>query len=252
MFHVKHQDGDPGGGVAALGAMLERMAESLGIRLRSRDAALLVRHLQLVLAANERLNLTRIDDPERGIRLHIVDSLAPLAEVDSAPRGRYADLGSGAGYPGIPLGVAAGRLAVLVESVGKKAEFLREATRELGLEHQIRVYPGRAEALARQDPGGFSLVTARAVAQLASLVELASPLLMHGGVFVAMKGAPGEEEIAHGDAAGRRVGMQRESVRHLVLPDGDETRTVVRYVKVGEPTVELPRADGRAQHRPLA
>jgi len=232
--------------------MLERMAESLGIRLRSQDAALLVRHLQLVIAANERLNLTRIDNPESGIRLHIVDSLVPLPEVDSAPTGTYADLGSGAGYPGIPLGVAAARPTVLVESVGKKAEFLREALKELGLEHQIRVYPGRAEALARQDPGGFSIVTARAVAQLASLVELASPLLMHGGVFVAMKGAPGEEEIAHGDAAGRRVGMQRESVRHLVLPDGDETRTVVRYVKVGEPTVELPRADGRAQHRPLA
>ena len=245
-FHVKHQvDAEPE-------MELQGLLAYLRIELEPQKIALLVDHLRLVLAANSRLNLTAIGDLDAGLRLHIVDSLAAYPELQAAPAGPYADLGAGAGYPGIPLGVASERPTMLVESVRKKADFLRQTVSELALGSLVGVYPGRAEGLARTQAGGFSVVTARAVAQLASLVELACPLLREGGSFVALKGTPSAAEIAQGDSAAQRLGMRRQSLRTLVLPGGDESRTILSYVKFAEPDIALPRADGRAQHHPLA
>jgi 16S rRNA (guanine527-N7)-methyltransferase len=208
------------------------------------------RHLQLVLEANQTTNITRIEDPDRAEVLHIEDSLVGLPECLAAPAGRYADLGSGAGYPGIPLAVATGRQAMLVESVKKKASLLSHFAEQLNLAARVSVYPGRAEELAAEQPEAFALVTARALTALPSLLELASPLLQHGGVLVAYKAGDVADELAWAEGIQQKLGLQKKSVRHTVLSDGCTDRSIIVFEKVAEPTVTLPRRPGMAQKRP--
>ena len=125
------------------------------------------------------------------VRLHIVDSLMVLPEIGDAPDGMMIDLGSGAGFPGVPLALACGRSTLLLDSVGKKARAVRSFLVELGLDGKVDVYPRRAEEMELDPSNRAAVVVARAVSSLPSLVELASPLLRQGGWLVAMKGRRG-------------------------------------------------------------
>ena len=160
----------------------------------------LLAYLALLDRWNRTYNLTAIRDPREMVGKHLLDSLAMHAYLGA---GSLADLGAGAGLPGIPLAIAKPALRVtLVESNGKKARFLREAVRTLGLAN-ARVAESRAEAL--DEPGAYDAITARALATL--------PLIKPGGRLLAMKGAVPDEEIA-ALPAGWRV----ESVQSLTVP----------------------------------
>lgn len=148
-----------------------------------RQRELLDKHLELVIEENKVTNLTRIVDWESAQVLHVEDSLAGLPEVEGALEGPYLDMGSGAGFPGIPLAIMTGRETLLADSVGKKTRALDSFAAELGIDDIVSTYHGRIEDLALQQPNHFSLVTARALSSLASLLELASPLLTKGGRF---------------------------------------------------------------------
>lgn len=224
--------------------------DAAGIDVPARVIDALALHLEAVLRANERFNLTSVDGVEEAVELHVVDSLTALAEVRIAPPGAEADLGSGAGYPGIPLALAGGRRTTLVESVGKKAEFLRDVASKLAGYADLAVAHSRAETLATEEPGAFSVITARALSSLPSLVELASPLLSEDGVFLALKGPLTPEESERGVAAGRLVGMEFEGTREIVLPGGYR-RTIVSFRRTGVPQIGVPRRPGRAQRKPL-
>lgn len=228
---------------------IERGLAELGIEASPQLVSSLTRHLELVEEANRSFNLTRIE-PENAVSLHVVDSLLALPHLATAPPGAFADLGSGAGYPGIPLALASGRDAHLVESVKKKATFLQRVVEELRL--KATVHPIRAEELAQSSPGAFSAVTARALTALPSLVELASPLLADGGLLLAMKGRPGEEELSAGARAGALCGMREIQRLQIALPGTDVLRTVVVYKRQGASSVRLPRRNGQAQREPLA
>jgi 16S rRNA (guanine527-N7)-methyltransferase len=229
------------------------MCEAAAIDLEPQGAATLVRYLLGVLELNRQLNLTRITDPLEATRLHLLDSLSALPEVCAAAAGTGLDLGSGAGFPGVPLSVASGREFMLLDSANKKAAAVASllATSAMG-ELQIDVCGRRAEEYANEHPGGFALVVARAVAPLPSLVELAAPLLRVGGVLVALKGCPESSERESGAAAAAIVGLTETSARALTLPGGDERRTIITYTRTGASRVKLPRRTGLAQHRPLA
>ena len=133
------------------------------------------RYLELILEANKGINLTRIDSLEQARILHIEDSLSALTELSAAPEGLYGDLGSGGGFPGIPLAIASGRQTVLVDSVQKKMRALESVIAELGLSDQVSTYAGRIEDLSIERKAEFSVLTARALSRLDSLLELASP-----------------------------------------------------------------------------
>lgn len=170
-------------GLAALG-----LADAL--------AAPLLDYLALLERWNRAYNLTAVRDPREMVGKHLLDSLAMLQALDGYADGgaRLADLGTGAGLPGIPLAIARPGLQVtLVESNGKKARFLREAVRALGLPN-ARVAESRIEALA--EAAAYELITARALASLALIVELGGHLLAPAGRLLAMKGAVPDEEIA--------------------------------------------------------
>ena len=205
-----------------------------------------------VLEANQELNVTGVSDPTEAWVLHVVDSASVVPEIDRAPSGPLADVGSGAGFPGVPLAVLTGRRTTLVESRQKKAAFLVRETAHLPQRSMIEVAAMRAEELAVEHGREYAVVTARAVAQLPTLVELASPLLSQGGHLVAMKGRPSMPELDAGSAAAALVGMRQLSVRRLSLPGLDAARTVIVYEKTGPSAVALPRRSGMAKKRPLA
>lgn len=209
---------------------------------------LLKRHLELVIEANKTTNITRISTWDEGMLLHVEDSLVGLPEVEEAPEGRLVDIGSGAGYPGIPLAIESGRATLLADSVGKKTAILASMVEDLGLDN-VEVYTGRIEDLAREKAGVFAVVTARALAQLSVLMELASPLLQDGGRLVCYKANVSDEELQHALSLQERLGMSLVSDRAVEL--GDARRRIISFEKSGRPQINLPRKTGMAQKRPL-
>ena len=230
---------------------MARLVLEAGLEVSPEAQMSILDHLDWVLEQNAFLNLTSIVEPFSAVRLHSVDSLMVLPEVLAAPAGYLLDLGTGAGFPGLPLALASNRSAVLLDSVAKKCASIAGFLAREGLEQRIAVEVGRAEQLASSRRGDFSVVATRAVAGLPALLELAAPLLVEGGLLVALKGKIGEDEVAAGDAAALVVGMQRGAVRAYLLPDGGESRAAVTYRRTSEPRVSLPRRVGMAQKKPL-
>jgi len=202
---------------AALQDDLSRGLTALGLEADALSPPLLA-YLALLDRWNRTYNLTAIRDPREMVTRHLLDSLAmhPFVENEA-----LADLGTGPGLPGIPLAIAKPQLQVtLVESNGKKARFLREAVRTLGLAN-ARVAESRAEAL--HEPGAYDAITARALDTLAGIVEVGGHLLKPGGKLLAMKGIRPDEEIAALPAGWRLVQVHPLAVpglvgeRHLVI-----------------------------------
>lgn len=243
MFHVKHQ---------ADIQRIQHMANEIGVDVSVEQAQQLLAHLEIVIETNQTLNLTAISNLADGIRLHIVDSLAVIPTLRDSSAATILDIGSGAGYPGVPIAIVNTGKVTLLESRSRRAAFLAELLGQLDLPN-ARAICARAEDLADGSGGGdFDSLTARAVSALPSLVELAAPILRHGGDLIAMKGPISEDELDRGDRVGELVGMERVSIRRFLLPESGESRSLVIFRKVAESSVRLPRSPGRAQKRPLA
>lgn len=227
---------------------LAEAAEQMGMAVpddRMRDILAYIEHL---LDVNESLNLTRIIEPADVAVKHFADSWTLLPLLDSLPdkRLRLLDIGTGAGFPGFALKLLRPDIALsVIESIEKKVRFLQAANERLGLD--ANVLHGRAEELAH-DPGcraQFDVVTARAVAALDMLVELALPFVKKGGIFIAMRGQ--EEDIPNSLQA---LGATLREIRPLVLP-GDITRTLYVFRKVSGTPDSLPRSMHKIRKRPL-
>lgn len=212
---------------------------------------LLLQYLHEVLEANKITNLTRIESLDEAEVLHLEDSLVGVPEIERAPEGRYGDLGSGGGFPGVPLAVVTGRETVLVDSVKKKMKLVSSILDTLGLSGQVTTCDLRIEELSLEEPESFAVLSARALTRLNSLLELASPLLIKGGLLVCYKAQLPEGELEEALAMASRVGMAFVSQRSVVLSDGVTERTILVFEKVGDPDVKLPRRIGQAQKNPL-
>jgi 16S rRNA (guanine527-N7)-methyltransferase len=204
----------------------------------------------LELVADEPASITSVRDPRAGVDIHVADSLAALAVDAVRTARRIADLGSGAGFPGLVLAVALpeARIAV-VESVGRKCAFLDRAAAAAGLRN-VEVVSARAEAWT-SGIGLHDLVTARALAPLGVLVEYAAPLLHEGGQLVAWKGRREPTEEAAGAAAADALGMSAPAVRELEPPPGVSHRHLYLSMKVRPTPPGFPRRPGIARKRPL-
>lgn len=213
--------------------------------------SLMQRYLDSILEANKVTNLTRITDGEQARLLHIEDSLVGLPEVNEAPTGLYGDLGTGGGFPGVPLALATGRKTLLVDSVKKKMAIVQSALDDLSLSEQISTSSERIEDLPLEYKEKFAVLTARALSKLVSLIELASPLLKKGGRLVCYKAQLSSEELEEALAVQDLVGMKMISQREICLSDGETTRTIVVFEKIGKSRIKLPRRIGLAQKQPL-
>jgi 16S rRNA (guanine527-N7)-methyltransferase len=213
------------------------------------DVAPPLRVLLELLAAPEAP--TSVHDPRRAVDVHIADSLAGLEIPELRTARRIADLGAGAGLPGLVLAVVlpAARVA-LVESAGRKCEFLRQAAAAMRLEN-VEVVCSRAEEWSN----GFArcdAICARALAALPVLCEYAAPLLRKGGILVAWKGAVPESEAADTQAVAALLGLAVEPVRPVTPYSVSERRTLHVLRKVAPTPAGYPRRPGIAAKRPLS
>lgn len=206
-------------------ALLEG-ARTLGIELTDEQAVRLVTHLDLLDEWNARMNLTAIRDRPSQLTKHLLDSLSVRPHLRGQ---RIADIGSGAGFPGIPLAIVEpARHFALIESTGKKCRFLEHVRDTLGLAN-VEVVQSRAESY--QPELRFDTVIARAVGPVADLVKVAGRLVAGGGRLLAMKGRYPEEELA-----AKLNGWKVAAVHPLTVPGLDEERHLVELCRSHDKT----------------
>jgi 16S rRNA (guanine527-N7)-methyltransferase len=210
----------------------------------------------LGLLRAERASVSSVTEPQRAWQVHVADSLTGLEVGDLAGAAAIADLGSGAGFPGLVIAAALPESRVdLIESVGRKCDFLRRVTAVGGIEN-ARVIEARSEQWATSPPpdGGreaYDAVAARAVGRLSTLAELATPLLRDGGVLVAWKGRRNAEEEAELAAASQRLAMRPEQILDVGGAAGSRHRHLHVLRKSGSTPEGLPRRPGIAKKRPF-
>lgn len=205
----------------------------------------------LELLATERASVSSVTESERAWRVHVVDSLTGLEVGDLAEAELIADIGSGAGFPGLPLAVALPDAQVdLIESVGRKCEFIGRAIEAAGIDNASVVNARSEEVAAEERRESYDAVTARAVGRLSTLAELASPLLHEGGVLVAWKGKRDPEEEAQLENAAAQLAMRPERILDVGDRAGSKHRHLHVVRKVGSTPDDLPRRPGMAKKRP--
>lgn len=231
--------------------LLAATCAAWGFPLNPRQLAQFQLYADELAAWNAHTNLTAITDREGVYVRHFLDSLA-LASHWGRPPDNLVDLGTGAGFPGLPLKILRPELALtLVDSVGKKTAFLSHVAERLGLAG-VRVITGRAEELGRQkaEREAYALVTARAVADLRVLVEYGLPLVRVGGRFLAPKGAAAASSLAAAGRAIKLLGGRLDTVVPVSLP-GVEPRAIVLIDKVAPTEQRYPRPVGVPSRKPL-
>jgi 16S rRNA (guanine527-N7)-methyltransferase len=233
----------------------------LGLTLTPVQEAQFAQYYSLLVAWNERLNLTTITAHADVQIKHYLDSLVALpliaeevgAQLPLVKPLRLADVGTGAGFPGIPLKIAAPALSLtLMDGTQKKITFLQEIITELALQNVALVH-GRAEELGRADGQRerYDIVTARAVAPLNVLVEYMLPLVRVGGLAVAYKGPGAPQEFIDARKAISTLGGEAVRLAPVTVPYLDERRYILLIKKVKSSPSQYPRGQGLAHKKPL-
>ena len=245
---VDQTPGLPSGYDAALRLGLD----ALDLELDGVARAAIDGHARLLLAWTEAINLTAIREPAAVAVEHVIDSLTAVPFLRARAIDRFVDIGSGGGYPGLPLAVVlpAARV-VLAEPIGKKARFLGAAIEAIGFQAIAEVAAVRAEALAAdvRHRGRWPAVTARAVAGLADLIELGFPLLAPGGLLVAWKRNDLTAELAAAERAMDALGGGRLEVHPVRVP-GLEDHRLVLATATGRVPAAYPRDPAARKRRP--
>lgn len=210
------------------------------------------RYQAMLLDWNTRINLTAIAAPEDVQRKHFLDSLTCLAVLPPGPL-RLIDVGSGAGFPGLPLKLVRPELSItLLEATGKKAKFLEYVVAELGLAG-VRIVNARAEEAGR-DPAErerYDWAVARAVAPMPELAEYLLPLVRTGGFALAQKGRDAAAEAAGAARVFERLGGRLAEVRAVTVPGLEDERALIVLEKVTTTPRQYPRRPGEPRRKPI-
>lgn len=229
---------------------MKEILERNGIYLSEEAVKKLNDFRRILLEYNEKFNLTAITDEEEIAVKHFADSIKGLKFLPE--KGKIIDVGSGAGFPSVPLIIASEndeREFVLLDSLKKRVDYLNGVINELNLPRAIAVHE-RAEDEGRKNRGIYDCVVARAVAPLNVLVEYALPLLKVGGTLIAYKGQQTEEETANALNALKILRGRIKSVEKYVL-DGEYSRSFVIVEKTGETPIKYPRGQNKPRILPL-
>lgn len=232
--------------------ILAYKAQEAGLHLSALQLQQFSVYYEMLIETNKVMNLTAITEPEEVAVKHMIDSL--LAYESVMKEGKVlADIGTGAGFPGVPLKIYCPELkVVLIDSLGKRLRFLEQVIEKLQLEN-ISCEHARAEDAGRSKKHreAYDIVTARAVARLSVLAEYCLPLVKKGGMFIALKGSKYAEEIAEAQDAVRILGGRLLSSEPARLPGLDDGRAIVRIEKIRNTPAQYPRKAGTPEKQPL-
>ena len=208
---------------------------------------------KLVVEWNEKINLTAITEEKDFAVKHIIDSVSLWEEEKFISTKKIIDVGTGAGFPGLPLKIFKPELEiVLLDSLSKRVEFLKKVVAELNLQNVVCVH-GRAEDFARQKDfrEQFDLAVTRAVSRLNVIAEYCLPFVKVGGIFVALKGKKFLEEISEAKSAVKILGGGEINFVEKILPDLPDKRTVIYIDKIKSTQKNFPRKAGTPVKNPL-
>ncbi|WP_138754021.1 16S rRNA (guanine(527)-N(7))-methyltransferase RsmG [Paenibacillus sinopodophylli] len=210
-------------------------------------------YYRLLVEWNEKMNLTGITERDAVYEKHFYDSVSLSFYTNMDSVRKLADIGSGAGFPSIPLKICFPHLQVMiVDSLNKRIQFLTHLTEQLGLDNVICLH-GRAEDIAQQQVhrDSYDLVTARAVARLNVLNEFCLPFVKKGGIFAAMKGSQSDEEVREATFSLKELKGKIKSQHQLVLPNEQSERHIVLIQKLDVTPRKYPRKAGTPIKQPL-
>ncbi len=230
---------------------LLKKAKMLGIELKENQIEMFYNYMNLLIEWNEKMNLTAIIEPKEIILKHFIDSITIkkyLKENDEV-----LDIGTGAGFPGIPLKIVEENSKItLLDSLNKRITFLQEVINKLNLK-DIRGIHGRAEEFVKQkgEREKYDIVTSRAVARLNVLLEYMLPFTKIGGSCICMKANNTEEELQEAEKAINILGGKIEKVDKIILPESDIERNIIIIKKIKETPNKYPRKAGMPAKEPI-
>lgn len=232
---------------------LQKKLDSLSIELTEVQKEQFIKYYEMLVEWNKVMNLTGITEYDEVVEKHFVDSLSIVNVLDMNQVDTVIDIGTGAGFPGIPLKIAFPHLKIiLLDSLNKRIKYLNAVIDELGLK-DIKTIHGRAEDFAKQKEyrEQFDLCVSRAVANLSTLSEYCLPYVKKGGVFVPYKSGDIEEELSNSKKAVQILGGNVEDVIKFQLPGTDIGRSFIKINKVKEIAKKYPRKAGLPAKEPL-
>ena len=232
--------------------LLEKAAQEMGIELNTRQNTRFQEYMNLLLEWNQKMNLTAITDKDDIVLKHFIDSLTCSEYVKD--NHKLADVGTGAGFPGIPLKIFLGnQLEVhLMDSLAKRLKFLDVVIKNLELE-KVETIHGRAEDIGanKEYREKYDVVVSRAVANLGVLAEYCIPLVKVGGIMLSMKGGTPEEEADSAKKAIEVLGGKVEAIDKIKLPMSDIVHSILVIRKIKSTPFEYPRKAGKVDKNPI-
>ncbi len=226
-------------------------AEKLGVSLTDEQVKLFEKLSDLLVEQNKTMNLTAITDPDGIAVKHFADSISALSAAEFAPNAKVLDVGTGAGFPSIPLLIARPDLKMtMIDSTAKKLKYVASTVETLGLNAEVLHTRAEEAGQSKEYREKFDIVCSRAVAALNVLCEYCLPFVKVGGVFLAMKGAKAQEEIADAKNAIKTLGGKITGEKSFTLSDGGE-RTIVVIKKISQVPPKYPRVSAQIAKKPL-
>lgn len=230
---------------------LEQQCKELSIEINDRKKEQFYHYMELLQKWNENINLTAITEPKEVLQKHFIDSLTIMPYIEENET--VIDVGTGAGFPGIPLKIAQERVEVtLLDALNKRLNFLNEVIQVLELSKTETIHLRAEEAGKNKDlREKFDVSVSRAVAPLGVLVEYLLPLVKVNGKCICMKGSNIEEEIINSKKAIEILGGKIETIKEFILPNSDIKRNIIIIRKVSKTPNKYPRKPGTPSKEPI-
>ncbi|MTI80685.1 MAG: 16S rRNA (guanine(527)-N(7))-methyltransferase RsmG [Firmicutes bacterium] len=233
---------------------LQKCEQEIGYNFNKEQLNQFNLYYNILIDSNKNVNLTSITDPEEVAVKHFIDSITCLKLINAEQSKKIIDVGTGAGFPGIVFKIVTENddSMILLDSLQKRVDFLNTVIKELKLKNITAIH-GRAEEIARETTHreSYDLVVSRAVANLSVLCEYCLPFLKTGGMFIAMKGPKGKQEIDEAQKAINTLGGELIDIKEINLPISNESRNLILINKVSTTPDKYPRRPGIPNKKPI-